>query len=193
MDTRSYHHGNLKQEFIERGLDHIAKNGVRDLSMRKLSTLCGVSSAAPYAHFANKEEFLSEVQKYITDLFCETLRGICEDCPDKAQLLIKLGVGYVMFFYSNPAYLSFLFTHGSIDIGSYPPFLIFREAASDVLKGKYGSGLDEKEQGHKITAMWSMVHGLAQIYTFTGYPDKRTLSEDMLAEEISEVLRSVDI
>ena len=69
MSPDSYHHGNLKAELIEKGLEFIANYGTENLSLRKLADSVGVSPAAPYAHFRNKEAFLSEVRDYITDQF----------------------------------------------------------------------------------------------------------------------------
>ncbi len=193
MDTKAYHHGNLKQELIERGLEYIARNGVENLSMRKLSALCGVSSAAPYAHFGNKEVFLSEVQSYITKRFAETLRNTVESCKTQNEVLVGLGVSYVMFFHANPTYFSFIFTHGNIDIEKYPPFTIFRKTASDILHGLYGSDTDEELIRHKITAMWAMVHGLAQLYTYPAFLSNEEISKDGLEKEISAVLLAVRI
>ena len=69
MKLDKYHHGNLKEELIEKGLEYIDKYGMEALSMRKLADSIGVSPAAPYAHFKNKEAFLSEVRNYITERF----------------------------------------------------------------------------------------------------------------------------
>ena len=55
MKEKAYHHGNLKNELIEKGLEYIDRYGVESLSMRELARAAGVSSAAPYAHFQNKE------------------------------------------------------------------------------------------------------------------------------------------
>ena len=57
MKKDTYHHGNLRVELIEKGLEYIDQYGVETLSMRKLADTVGVSSAAPYAHFKNKEAF----------------------------------------------------------------------------------------------------------------------------------------
>ena len=65
--SKPYHHGNLKEEFIEKGLEYIDKYGIENLSMRKLAESIGVSSAAPYAHFRNKEAFLDSIQEHITE------------------------------------------------------------------------------------------------------------------------------
>ena len=43
-EPKPYHHGNLKEEFIVKGLEYIDKNGLESLSMRKLAESIGVSS-----------------------------------------------------------------------------------------------------------------------------------------------------
>ena len=58
MKSDTYHHGNLKEELIENGLKYIDKYGTETFSMRKLADSIGVSPAAPYAHFKNREAFL---------------------------------------------------------------------------------------------------------------------------------------
>ena len=61
MKADTYHHGNLKEELIEKGLSYIDQYGLEALSMRKLADSTGVSPAAPYAHFKNKKAFLTEL------------------------------------------------------------------------------------------------------------------------------------
>lgn len=50
--------------------------------MRKLADSIGVSPAAPYAHFKNKEAFLYEVCNYITERFYSSLIEITDNCSD---------------------------------------------------------------------------------------------------------------
>ena len=40
------------------GIEEIEKNGIQNLSMRKLAARCGISCAAPYKHFKDKEQML---------------------------------------------------------------------------------------------------------------------------------------
>ena len=49
-----YHHGDLRNALIEESIKMINTSGEDSLSMRKLAEKCGVSMAAPYAHFKNK-------------------------------------------------------------------------------------------------------------------------------------------
>ena len=51
MENRPYHHGNLRNALIGAGLELINTEGEENLSLRKVALKCGVSNAAPYAHY----------------------------------------------------------------------------------------------------------------------------------------------
>ena len=67
MDKKSYHHNNLKNELIEKGIELVSNYGLSQLSLRKVAQSCNVSHAAPYSHFANKEELVAAMQLHITE------------------------------------------------------------------------------------------------------------------------------
>jgi AcrR family transcriptional regulator len=56
-----YHHGNLRQALIATGLDMIREQGLPSLSLREVARKIGVSEAAPYRHFPNKESLLAAI------------------------------------------------------------------------------------------------------------------------------------
>ena len=60
-----YHHGDLRNALIEEGIKMINSSGEQTLSLRKLAEKCGVSMAAPYAHFKNKEEMVNAIKEYL--------------------------------------------------------------------------------------------------------------------------------
>ena len=184
MEEKSYHHGNLKNELIEKGLEYIDRYGVESLSMRKLAKAVGVSSAAPYAHFQNKEAFLIAVWEYITDQFYNRLEETNHTCSDKDRILIDLGKCYVLFFYENPLYYHFLFTRTDIELSKYKPFILFEDIATNYLNEHINIGRDTIRS--RILALWSMVHGLAQLVTVKGVVDK-----EHLGDEVEKILSSV--
>ena len=184
MAKNSYHHGNLKNELIEKGLEYIDRNGVESLSMRKLAESAGVSCAAPYSHFKNKQDFLKAIQDYITERFMDVLTAAAEYCRDRSRLLTELGISYVRFFYKNPLYYSFLFNRNFPDLETYSPFLFFRECVIMTL----GKDLDEDKLRYGVIALWSMVHGLAGLITVEGLIDP-----EHIPEEIEKILTTVDI
>ncbi len=107
MKERPYHHGDLRHALIETGIDFIKQKGEEALSLRKIAEICGVSNAAPYAHFKSKDEFIVAIQKYIIDLFATELEKTVIEYKDSPSLLPMLGKTYVMFFYQNPFYFDF--------------------------------------------------------------------------------------
>jgi len=184
MSKDTYHHGNLKKELIVKGLEYIERYGVESLSLRKLADAAGVSCAAPYAHFRNKEELLSAIQEFITEQFMNTLSEAALYCKDRSRLLIELGTGYVLFFYENPLYYSFLFNGRCPDLESYTPFLFFRECVVTTL----GNTIDEDKLEYIIIALWSMVHGLAGLITIDG-----VVNREHISVEIEKILTSLEI
>ncbi|MGM0124950.1 hypothetical protein IGI37_002344 [Enterococcus sp. AZ194] len=169
MNSETYHHGNLKQTLIESGIVMINEVGVESLSLRKVAKKCGVSNAAPYAHFKNKEIFLNDIQSYIEKQFVDVLKSIVMEHHTQSDLLLKIGEGYVFFFIDNPHYYYFLFSRENSELNfslklsnesSIKPLEFFKKISLDVLSK---SKLSREDIQNKFIAMWSLVHGLASI------------------------------
>ena len=163
MQEKPYHHGDLKKALIENGLDIINENGIENLSLRKTAERCGVSSAAPYAHFKSKEDLINSIRDHVMELFMEALKtGM--DGADSENVLCELGKAYVLFFFRSPLYFDLLFSRNNMKIRvsekgkSEPPFELFRDTAERILGNM---GLEKTDIENKILAMWGMVHGLA--------------------------------
>lgn len=189
MDNKPYHHGDLRKALIENGIEFINQYGEEKLSLRKIAEKCGVSNAAPYAHFKDKDDFINAMQGYVMDSFMDSLVVYANECRDDTQILSELGVCYVMFFYHNPLYFDFLFSRKNIrirlssDNNDMPPFELFRRTAEKVL-GEMG--ISEKNIRYKTIAMWSLVHGLSAL---SAMPDIDINWES----EVREIIKSVDI
>src|SRR5260370_37991384 len=56
-----YHHGDLRAALIDTAVEIIGERGVRGFSLAEASRRLGVASSAPYAHFADRDEFLAAV------------------------------------------------------------------------------------------------------------------------------------
>lgn len=194
MKSKSYHHGDLRHSLIEMGIKLIRQDGEEALSLRKVAAKCGVSNAAPYAHFKNKDEFLAAIQQHIMDLFTASLEKAYEEYENTDLLLPMLGKAYVMFFYQNPFYYDFLFSRKNITIKlsldnsnnrDNPPLAILQKAAISIF---HRAGLPEKMIQDKIIAMWALVHGLSAIITMPNveYDDSWEL-------RIEEIIKSISI
>ena len=58
---RGYHHGNLKEALIRAALDLIAQKGPSGFTFAEAARFAGVSPAAPYRHFRDRDELLANV------------------------------------------------------------------------------------------------------------------------------------
>ena len=180
MSEKPYHHGNLKNELIEQGIKYISLNGIENLSMRKLATVCGVSSAAPYAHFKNKGDFLIQARVYVEDIFSEVLQKSIDDCKNPEKRLLELGKCYVMFFVENPHYHQFMFSDEGIIVEEYRPYQIFSGAVKETL-GAFG--IKGKEVFYKTILLWATVQGLTDICAVC-----EMFEEEKLEKEVEKVL-----
>ena len=60
-EKSNYHHGDLRQALIDGAIALIAEQDISSLSLREVARRVGVSHAAPYRHFADKEALLAAV------------------------------------------------------------------------------------------------------------------------------------
>src|ERR1035437_1220596 len=56
-----YHHGELRSALIEAALEILKTAGMEGLSLRVLARATGVTQAAPYSHFRDKDDLLAAV------------------------------------------------------------------------------------------------------------------------------------
>jgi len=98
-----------KERLILAGIDEIKKNGVKDFSMRKVAEGCLLSCATPYKHFKDKQDFISEIIKYVNNIWYERQLEIKEKCPGNTKLLlIETSVEYIRFLLLNPHFRSII-------------------------------------------------------------------------------------
>src|SRR4026207_881323 len=66
---RGYHHGNLKEALIRAALELIAQKGPAGFAFAEAARWAGVSPAAPYRHFRDRDELLIDVARRGFDRF----------------------------------------------------------------------------------------------------------------------------
>ena len=169
---KSYHHGNLKEELIKKGIELINEVGENKLSLRKLAIICGVSNSAPYTHFKSKDELLKGMSLYILNLLKLELENTRKKYKNKENLLVMLGKTYVIFFLKNPKYYYFLSSRKDIEIDLSIKIDNKNMTALDILKeeaiNKFSKlGISNEDIQNKILAMWSLVAGLVAVINMT--------------------------
>src|SRR6266436_7904863 len=110
---RGYHHGNLKEALIRAALELIAQKGPAGFTFAEAARWAGVSPAAPYRHFRDRDELLIDVARRGFDQFEVTLaRAWDGGRPDAFTAFDRVGKAYLRFAKSEPAYYSAMFEAG---------------------------------------------------------------------------------
>jgi len=160
MSQKTYHHGDLRLALIEKGIELIYQGGIQALSLRKAAAACGVSHAAPYAHFKSKDALLEAIGSHIAAKFANALKMVAGE--PSIEGLVNIGWAYVLFFSQHPHYYDFIFIRGNVKVGEkpYEPYDFFRQYMISVFeKIRYPK---EKWQT-AIIAQWALFHGLASL------------------------------
>jgi AcrR family transcriptional regulator len=166
--TRSYHHGNLRSALIRASFALIARDGVGALTLRKVAKMAGVTHAAPYAHFVDKEDLIAALkQEGFTELKrqVEAILG-SQAAPDRA-LLVKAAGAYVRFALDSPAMFQVMFRNplptdrpqtGHDFVRPGQEIFALLEKAFAAL-----SPQDEATRKRNALMGWAMIHGLVSL------------------------------
>ena len=184
-EGHKYHHGDLRNALIEEGIKMINAGGEEALSLRKLAEECGVSMAAPYAHFKSKEDLVNAIKEYVTESFTRYLEKAVATAGKEGGVekkILALGNAYVLFFMKNPEYFTFLFSRGYIHLSldyktgtgkgkgngkseagnNFKPFNILKDLCTEYFEEKK-PGLSDYEKELETIRIWASVQGLTSI------------------------------
>ncbi len=105
-DSTSY---TIRERLILAGIEEIRLHGLQDFSLRKAASACGVSCAAPYKHFKNKNDFILSIIQYIQQQWYTIQNQILVEYPsDTRRRILEIGVAYIQFLVENPHFRSFI-------------------------------------------------------------------------------------
>lgn len=114
-----YHHGDLRSALVDAAIDVIADRGVRGFSLAEASRRLGVTTAAPYRHFADRDELLATVAAGALGVFADMLRDAADAADTPAQRLATMAGAYVRFAAQRRPLFDTIFNSG-LDKSRYP-------------------------------------------------------------------------
>src|SRR5690242_14850594 len=191
---RGYHHGNLKEALLQAALDLIAEKGPAGFTFAEAARSAGVSPAAPYRHFRDRDELLASIAQRGFEQFETLLSAAWDDGrPDTPTAFERVGKAYLRFAREEPSFYSAMFESG-LPVDSNPPlqaaseraFAIIR-AAAERLAALAPPGVPRPPAMMMALHIWSMSHGVASLFARgDGARRKLPMSPDELLE--AEVL-----
>lgn len=169
MTTKKYHHGDLKNALINASIEILSKDGIGGLSLRKVAQKAGVSHAAPYAHFVDKQALIAAISTEGYRMLYEQFNGIFEKYPnDPKRQLVEAAWVYVGFAQSEPAQFRVTFSSAVEREKDYPALVemtrkTFKQV-TQIVEGCQAVGLlHTGPVDLQAVSVWSLVHGLASL------------------------------
>jgi AcrR family transcriptional regulator len=179
---RGYHHGRLKEALIEAARNLIEQRGPQGFSLTEAARLVGVTPAAPYRHFSDREALMQEVARRGFELFNERLRAAWDGGrPDPVAAFSAMGRAYLDFARQEPGYYRSMFTRVQGGVGDGPPdegahptaanqsFALLTEAAAAVLRLRQRPETDAVRLALEV---WALSHGAATLMLGGYLPEK---------------------
>jgi AcrR family transcriptional regulator len=186
---RGYHHGNLKEALIRAALELIAQKGPAGFTFAEAARWAGVSPAAPYRHYRDRDELLADVARRGFDQFEAALARAWDDGrPDLNTAFDQLGKAYLAFARDEPAYYSAMFEAG-VSPDSNPELRASSDRAFAVLRSATERLIAAMPAANRPPALmmalhiWAMSHGIASLF---GRGDAARRSLPMTPEELLE-------
>jgi AcrR family transcriptional regulator len=166
----TYHHGDLRNSLIRAALALVAERGVEGFSLREAARTVGVSASACYRHFADREELLAAVAHEGLDTLAEEMRvaAAVHEGPtpfDAVNRFWDYAAAYLHFALAHPAHFRVMHalpkSEHSRDLMLPRTPAVLAQTAMEAL---VAAGVVAPEAaGRALLAIWTSVHGLAQL------------------------------
>jgi AcrR family transcriptional regulator len=106
---RGYHHGNLREALIAAARTLLAERGPEGFTLVDAARAAGVSPAAPYRHFRDREALLQAVALEGFREFGARQAGALAGQPDPVSAFRAMGLAYLAFAEDEPGAYAAMF------------------------------------------------------------------------------------
>lgn len=166
----SYHHGDLRGALVRAGLMILREQGAHRLSLREAARIAGVSQAAPYRHFANKEALIAAIAQEGYAMLAQAIRNVVqtyrnnteEQFHQTALVYLALALEHtdhfrLMYFSVPPLQVS---KHPDLERVSLQ---VFKEFISIVQRCQRERILRNGDVSQLAVVAWAGIHGLVSL------------------------------
>lgn len=190
MARETYHHGNLRQALVDATVDLIKERGPLSFTLAEAARRAGVSAAAPYRHFAGRDELLVEVARQGYADFGQRLQEAFDGGkPSTIAAYLRVGLAYLKFASEKPGYYMTMFESG-LDLArpaaapaaeaAHHAFGVMLEASEMLI-----SVLPPEKRPPAVmvaTQVWAFTHGIVELFARPGNQNMSPLSAEEMLE-----------
>ncbi len=166
---KSYHHGDLKNALIKAGADILTKEGVSALTLRKVAQKAGVSHAAPYAHFADKQALIAAIStEGYKQLYEKIAQAAAQYQSDPLRRFVEASWAYAQFALDEPDQFKVTLSGMIEKEQDYPAFVeTARQTFNlvvDVVAQCQRAGILRKGPSDLVAvSVWAVIHGFVTL------------------------------
>jgi AcrR family transcriptional regulator len=172
----TYHHGDLREALLSAALRAATEKGLESVTISALARELGVTSAAPYRHFADRDALLTEVGERGFKT-CSALMRQALVRDDRRSKLGRLAHAYKDFGLSQPGLYEVMFASGIMaDCAEDSPLKLAAMECLDLTVGNLDPALEELDRHRFALRFWASVHGIVTL-----------VKHGLLAREGSEI------
>ncbi|GAA2407928.1 TetR/AcrR family transcriptional regulator [Mycolicibacterium llatzerense] len=157
----TYHHGDLRTALVHSALALLEEGGAAALSMRAVARHAGVTAAAPYRHYQDRDALMSAVAAVGYRELAQDLVAVSPS-PSTTDEIANVAIAYVQFALRRPALFRAMFTEQG-DAGS-PERAEAVTAISTYLRANIARVFADADADALSDAVWALVHGLAFLF-----------------------------
>ena len=171
MTTKPYHHGNLRDSLLDAADALLARDGAQALTLREVAKAAGVSHAAPYHHFASREQLLAAVATRAFAALAAAMAAANGDhARGQAERLMDICEVYVEFARARPTQFRLMFGPLLAQKSRHPDLKQAAEEAFHVLVTA-ATAFDAARGPELALTGWSLAHGLANLAIDEAFAD----------------------
>lgn len=178
-----YHHGNLREALVQAARELVAQFGPQGFSLAEAARRAGVSAAAPYRHFTDRQALMGEVARRGYDALASRLEAAWDGGrPEPFSAFQRMGSAYVTFAHEDPAAYAAMFQSG-LSPAEPPELRAAAERAFALLAGAAaalgGRLADGRAADPRQIALhvWALAHGIATLCRSGGQESIMPISE----------------
>ncbi|MFN3231136.1 MAG: TetR/AcrR family transcriptional regulator [Alphaproteobacteria bacterium] len=160
-----YHHGSLRDALIEAAHDLVSQKGEDGFTMADACRAAGVSTAAPYRHFSDREDLINALAEKGFDILADRTR-VARDGHKAGSIesIIAMGQAYVSFAVDESALFRIMFgrhahSHEGDQVDS-ECFAVLLEAVQNFLEVH---PMLKQPVMSVAVPLWTIVHGAASL------------------------------
>lgn len=165
---RPYHHGDLRRALIDTALAMLTADQNWAFTLREVARRTGVSHAAPYKHFRDREELLRELARIGFVRLGEAMTtAISSDSASAREKLVAGAQACIDFALRNSGLYRLMFSADADKTADQP----LHDAAMDTFgillrlleDGQRDGSFQPVAISAQAAACWAQVHGLAML------------------------------